>query len=526
MEEEREEVEKEFFLGVNYWPRRKAMYWWKYFEEKEVEEEFKVISEMGLKVVRIFLTWDDFQPTESQVSQHQLQNLKRVCEIANDLQLKLDITFFTGHMSGPNWLPRWLFDKNSPIQSPHVRQLIVPKSINFFLTNENDYPFSINEINEKIELFGYGEKVEKNNKKGGYRNMYTDPIAINSACLLVSKVVSFLADQTSIYCWNLGNEPDLFSILSSYSNRSEIILKWIKTMKTIIRYEELKFHKSKYENTKVNYRPITFGLHMCSLTEKENGFRVDEIFNELDFYVMHSYPMYTPWAKHPLDPDLVPFTCSLTRALHQSFLDSPNNNNNIDNLNDINENNNDYKIKVNVEEIYSKIEVEIGEVEEDPSIIQQKQRNKRVLMEEFGGCILPNNQLESENWNWTCYEENRKQFMASERDFKVYIEEVLPRLIEVGTIGAMFWCFADYDSALYELPPLFESKHERFFGLVRSDGSLKEHALYLKEFAATHPKALPLSEVKRNVKLDVTSHEYYSNPNDHIQQLYISYLKQ
>ena len=29
-----------FTLGVNYWPRKKAMYWWKDFDRAEVEAEF------------------------------------------------------------------------------------------------------------------------------------------------------------------------------------------------------------------------------------------------------------------------------------------------------------------------------------------------------------------------------------------------------------------------------------------------------------------------------------------------------
>ncbi len=49
----------DFTLGVNYWPRRKAMYWWSDFDEGEVREEFSVIRELGMKVVRLFLLWDD-----------------------------------------------------------------------------------------------------------------------------------------------------------------------------------------------------------------------------------------------------------------------------------------------------------------------------------------------------------------------------------------------------------------------------------------------------------------------------------
>ena len=51
-----------FTLGVNYWPRRKAMRFWADFDRAEVREEFSVIAELGLHVVRIFLLWDDWQP--------------------------------------------------------------------------------------------------------------------------------------------------------------------------------------------------------------------------------------------------------------------------------------------------------------------------------------------------------------------------------------------------------------------------------------------------------------------------------
>ena len=41
-----------FLLGVNYWPRQKAMYWWSDFDAGEVRDEFAVIADLGLKIVR------------------------------------------------------------------------------------------------------------------------------------------------------------------------------------------------------------------------------------------------------------------------------------------------------------------------------------------------------------------------------------------------------------------------------------------------------------------------------------------
>ena len=98
----------DFTLGVNYWPRKKAMYWWSNFDAGEVREEFAIIKEIGLNVVRLFLLWDDFQPEPTSVAKDKLDNLVKVADIAAEYGLGLDVTFFTGHMSGPNWSPRWL----------------------------------------------------------------------------------------------------------------------------------------------------------------------------------------------------------------------------------------------------------------------------------------------------------------------------------------------------------------------------------------------------------------------------------
>ena len=99
------QLSQPFVLGVNYWPRRKAMYWWSDFDTAEVREEFGLIRDLGMRLVRIFLLWDDWQPTPGTVNAAALKHLGTVLDIAHELGLKLDITFFTGHMSGPNWSP-------------------------------------------------------------------------------------------------------------------------------------------------------------------------------------------------------------------------------------------------------------------------------------------------------------------------------------------------------------------------------------------------------------------------------------
>lgn len=398
-----------FLLGVNYWPRRKAMYWWGNFDEQEVREEFAVIRDLGMHLVRIFLLWDDWQPAPDLVDQKALDDLGKVLDIADGLGLKLDITFFTGHMSGPNWAPGWMLLPGQPM-SPEVRQLVS------------------------------GGRVVNT----GYRNPYTDPMTISAAELLLREVVGRYKEHPGVAFWNLGNEPDLFAWPPDAATGRE----WVRRMTALIRSID-------------PVHPVTCGLHMDSVV-RDNGLRIHDVFGEVDFAVMHSYPMYTPWARGPLDMDFVPFTCALTSALS----------------------------------------------------------GKPTLMEEFGGCTNSPGEP-SDVWEWTAYGQPRPQFMASETDLANYLEGVLPRLVEVGATGAVFWCFADYTPELWDRPPCKESMHERFFGLVRPDGSLKPHAETVKRFAAHMPTIQPAS---RKVSLDISPEEYYLDPSGHAVRLYHEYL--
>ena len=145
-------------------------------------------------------------------------------------------------------------------------------------------------------------------------------------------------------------------------------------------------------------------------------------------------------------------------------------------------------------------------------------RIKPCLAEEWGGCTSPDTPG-SVVWEWSAYGSPREQFMASEEAFAEYVAAVLPRLVEVGSTGAFMWCFADYDPALWDRPPCDErgAKHERHFGLVRPDGSLKPHTVAIRAFADSRPM---VSAPTKTVSLDVTPDEYYLDPTGHARRLY------
>jgi endo-1,4-beta-mannosidase len=397
-----------FLTGVNYWSRQNAMYFWKNFNLEHVQADFALIESLGMKIVRIFLLWDDFQPTPDSVSSTALTHLVQLADVAAKHQLLLDITFFTGHMSGPNWSPLWLLN-GEPV--PTWQRHVVSR---------------MGRVNSH------------------YENPYVHPIALKAEELLISTVVSTLKDHPAVWMWNLGNEPDLFA----YPPTHTIGKTWSENHMALIRSID-------------DQHKVTCGLHADSLI-KHNGLRVHEVFAQADVSVMHSYPMYSDVARHPLDPDFVPFTCALTAALS----------------------------------------------------------GKPILMEEFGGCTTAPGKP-SETWYWTAFGQARQQWMASETDFADYIGAVLNNLVEVGATGAVMWCFADYVPELWHLPPCDEAIHERFFGLVRPDGSLKPHAEVIRRFNASKPTVKPIPTY---AQLQVTPESYYEAPYDNFKAQYERYL--
>jgi endo-1,4-beta-mannosidase len=396
-----------FPVGVNYWPRRKAMYWWKGFDRDEVASEFDVIADLGMTLVRIFLLWEDFQPSAGSVSETALADLETVADVAAERGLGLDVTFFTGHMSGPNWAPGWLLGGTDPV--PEDRQVIS------------------------------GHDTDA----GPYRNPYVDTVALDAAELLVRTVVTRLLGHRGVWAWNLGNEPDNFALPPG----DDAGASWAQRLFAVIAEIDPKRHR-------------TVGLHSPSLTTR-NHLRADQVFAGADFAVMHTYPIYANFGAQALDPDTVPFATALTASLS----------------------------------------------------------GKPTMMEEFGACTAPPGS-DTSTWEWESRGATISQIMLSEATLAQHLAEVLPRLVEVGSTGAMVWCFADYHESLWDRPPCDSKWHERHFGLVRPDGSLKPHARAIRDFIATRPL---IAAPSTRARMEVDGDGFYADPAGAVRRLYADF---
>jgi endo-1,4-beta-mannosidase len=99
-----------FELGVNYWPRRSAMYMWRELDIGEVREEMAQIANIGFDVVRLFTLGQDFMPKPLCVAGNMVANLVQVVRAAKDAGLKIVPTLVVINMSGKFWWPEWMLD--------------------------------------------------------------------------------------------------------------------------------------------------------------------------------------------------------------------------------------------------------------------------------------------------------------------------------------------------------------------------------------------------------------------------------
>ena len=249
-----------FRIGVNYWPARTAMGWWSEFDEAEVVADFARIAASGLDSVRLFLTWEAFQPAADDVEREMLDRLVTVAEIARRAGLTIVPTLFTGHMSGVNWIPPWALGGA-----------------------DRDDRFRV--------ISGGGVT------RAGLRNWYTDTDVAHAQALLAAEAAAALAGHEAVWAWDLGNENSNCVVPPGRASA----LNWLDQITSAIR-------------TADPTALVTVGLHMEDLEEDRN-LGPQEASRTCDFLSMHGYPIYADWVESSTDEQLLPFLAHVTRWL-------------------------------------------------------------------------------------------------------------------------------------------------------------------------------------------------------------------
>ena len=236
------------------------MGWWSDFDNAEVDTDFARIAAAGFDSVRVFLTWEDFQPAPERVNAGMLDRLVTVADLAGRAGLAVMPTLFTGHMSGVNWIPQWALGGS-----------------------DGDDRFRVVSGGRLTTL--------------GLRNWYGDPEVGRAQALMAGEAATALAGHDAVWAWDLGNENSNCVIPPSRSSTQD----WLKRITAAIRAADPAVL-------------VTIGLHMEDL-EEARILGPGEAAEVCDFLTMHGYPIYARWAKGPTDEHLLPFLALVTRWL-------------------------------------------------------------------------------------------------------------------------------------------------------------------------------------------------------------------
>ncbi len=238
----------EFILGCNYWASNAGADMWRFFDEEAVRQDVKELSSYGVKYMRVFPNWRDFQPVTPMyagggrlvgyclegdceaenpyfLDERMIGRFKTFLDICDEYGVKVIVGLITGWMSGRLYVPSALFDKN-PL---------------------------------------------------------TDSTALYFEQLFVKGFVSRFKDRKAIYAWDLGNECNCMG----EANRIQAI-NWTATIANAIRAEDAS-------------REVVSGMHGLQV-EDSQAWQIKDQAMWNNVLTTHPYPY---WCEHTRNDDVL-----------------------------------------------------------------------------------------------------------------------------------------------------------------------------------------------------------------------------
>ena len=234
-----------FMLGCNYLASNAGADMWKNFDEDVIRNDLKIFSQYGVKYLRVFPNWREFQPVmplyegnmrfkefrlegevfaknSNYLDEGMLDKFERFCEICSEFDMKLVVALMAGWISGRVYIP------------PALNNL----------------------------------------------DVFTDPIALLMEQKFIKGFVTRFRDKDVIYGWDLGNECN---VMGNAQNQY-ITENWTMLISNTIRA---------YDNT----RPVISGLTTFYTDFRTNPWTVQIQGEHNDIVTTHPYAYFRPHAK-------------------------------------------------------------------------------------------------------------------------------------------------------------------------------------------------------------------------------------
>lgn len=137
-------------LGANYWASHAATEMWRKWDAKVVDADLRVLAANGMKLLRVFPNWADFQPIHAcylsscnfdkinetrmfdseeplpdtpcgraGVDEKMVERFEEFCDIAEKYGIRLIVPLLTGQMTFRNYIPPALANRN-PFSDPYA----------------------------------------------------------------------------------------------------------------------------------------------------------------------------------------------------------------------------------------------------------------------------------------------------------------------------------------------------------------------------------------------------------------------
>ena len=240
---------------------------WQNWDEKVVDEDFAVLAKHGLKTLRVFPLWSDFQPlrilygefgqpkevrmgekplsddscSQACIDPVMVERFEVLCDLADKYNLQLTVMLLTGWMSGRQFKPE-------PLQA---------------------------------------------------LNTFTDPISLKWQVKFVNYFVSHFRNYPAIIAWGLGNESNVMSPCPS----SESAFVWTSLITNTIRISD-------------PARPIISGMHGLTIADPNNPWKIEDQGQFCDIMTTHPYP---PFIKYCQEESLISLRSTLLPAAESSL---------------------------------------------------------------------------------------------------------------------------------------------------------------------------------------------------------------
>ena len=233
-----------FFVGCNYWASHAGIYMWRDWNPERVEKDLAELEKNGVQVIRMFLTWPDFQPLQQMYGGAcSLQELRHGDKTLPD-------TEFGRAGIDPVMMDRFRFYADCA-QKHHLKLIV-----------------------GLITGWMSGRMLIPPAFEG--RNLHTDPVVVRWQVRFVRCFVRHFKDHPAIAAWNLGNECNCMA--EGTSNAAA--WNWVNAIASAIRLEDPS-------------RPVVSGMHGLQC-QRDAGWTIADQAELTDILTTHPYPIFTP----------------------------------------------------------------------------------------------------------------------------------------------------------------------------------------------------------------------------------------